>query len=94
MKTLNLKIPISIFKEGRTYIVHCTILDVSGVGRTQKQAQKRFQQSAAIFFEETLQHGTLNEVMTDLGWHQIKKTWTPPLEVSHHIEAIQIPVAV
>lgn len=93
MNTLNLKVPISIFKEAGSFVVFCPVLDVTGVGRTQKQAQRRFQEAVEIFFEETLKRGTTEEVLIDLGWQRVKKIWEPPLEVSHKLGAIQIPVA-
>lgn len=72
-------------------MVFCPVLDVTGVGRTKKQAERRFQEAVEIFFEETLEKGTLNDVLTDLGWQRVKKMWEPPREVSHKFDAIQIP---
>ncbi|MFA5086564.1 MAG: hypothetical protein WC468_03205 [Candidatus Paceibacterota bacterium] len=71
---------VSIFKEGKHFIAYAPSLDLSASGSSVKQAQKRFEEVADIFFEETSRKGTLEKVLKSLGWKKAEKEWLPPFE--------------
>ena len=87
---LDVKIPISVLKEGENFIVYSPALDLSSSGKTYKQAISRFNEAVEIFFEEILKKGTLKEVLEDLGWRQVNTKWQPPLVVAQDIQRIRI----
>ncbi len=70
------KVPINIlvntFKEGDTYIAYSPMLDLSTYAGTFEKVQKRFGEAVQIFFEELDKNGTTDEVLTGLGWENIK----------------------
>ena len=91
---LRVKIPVSIFKEGRAYIAHTPVLDLSTSGKDYKEVKKRFEEAVDIFFKETVRNGTLDEVLRGLGWKKIHKQWSPPALISQEPESIKIPLSV
>lgn len=94
MKTVvNLKIPISFFKEGKTFIAYSPVLDLSTSASSFKKAQERFSEVVQIFFEELTEKETTDEVLSGLGWVKIKKEWTPPIPISHELTDISVPIA-
>jgi len=93
MKTvMNLKIPVSIFREGKTYVAYSPVLDLSTSGRSFKIVQRRFDEVVQIFFEELLERGTIDEVLTGLGWRRVQRRWAPPMQVSHELADITVPL--
>lgn len=92
MFQLDIKIPVSVFKEGRYFIAYTPALDLSTSATTYEKVRKRFGEAVNIFFEEILKNGTLDEVLINLGWKKVKKQWVPPVLVSQKNEKIKIPV--
>lgn len=91
MANVKYMIPVTFFKEKNAFVAYSPVLDLSSSGKTFEQAQSRFQEAADIFFEETVERGTLDEVLSSLGWTKIKQQWMPPIEVAHHAQAVSIP---
>ena len=92
MKTnMQLKIPVSIFKEDATFIAYSPVLDLSTSGKSFEVVQKRFKEAVIIFFEELSDKGTLNQVLTGLGWKKVRSEWNPPMLVSHELANISVP---
>ncbi len=92
MIKLNLQLPVSIFREGKHFIAHTPVLDLSTSGKNYEEVKKRFNEVASIFFEELVKKGTLDEVLESLGWQKIKKQWTPPFLISQESQMIQLAV--
>ncbi|MBI2405254.1 hypothetical protein HYV22_03700 [Candidatus Gottesmanbacteria bacterium] len=93
MKTqLDVRLPVSIFKEGDTFIAYCPVLDLSTSAKTFEQTQKRFTQAVEVFFEELLEMGTLDEVLSSYGWTKTQSRWNPPLPISHEFTNVSIPL--
>ena len=87
-------LPVSILKEDKYFIAYSPVLDLSTSGKSFEEAKKRFGEVVQIFFEELLEKGTLEEVLSGLGWQKFKKEWTPPIIVAHESESFRIPLAV
>ncbi len=70
MKKINLqlKLPISVIKEGKKYIAYTPVLDLSTSANTFEGAKKRFEELVCVFFEELIKRGTFEEVLRNLGW--------------------------
>lgn len=85
------KLPVSIIKQNKSFVAYCPILDISTVGKSIKDAQKKFSELAGIFFEELTEEGTLKDVLSELGWKNIQKSWNPPQIVSNLSVDIRLP---
>ncbi len=89
---MNLKIPVTVFKEGQSFIAYSPVLDLSTSGKSFPEVQRRFGEAINVFFEELLEMGTLDEVLTDLGWTKTKNQWSAPLPISHEFTNVSIPL--
>lgn len=82
MKPQMTKLKITFYKEGEQFISYCPALDLSTAGDTFEEAKKNFEEAVAIFFEETIRRGTLEDVLLGCGWEKInrpKLRWKPPV---------------
>ncbi len=84
-------LPVSIIKEGNSFIAFSPALDLSTVGDTFEEAQKRFEEAVELFFEEITEKGTVEEVLTELGWQKNKQQLVPPQVVSTQTKQFSIP---
>ncbi len=82
-RDLQFNLPVSFFKEGKSIVAYCKVLDLSTCGKNLKDAQRMFHEAAAIFLEELIAMGTLEEVLLDLGWQKKNRQFMPPLELLH-----------
>ena len=83
-------LPVSIFKEGDYFIAYTPALDLSTAGKTFRQVKQRFQEVVKIFFEEIANRGTLEEVLSELGWNKLQKQWSPPPVIAHEPERVKV----
>lgn len=81
-KNLEVTLSVTIIKEGDSFVAYSPALDISTVGNTFEEAQKRFEEAVAIFFEEIHEAGTAQEALLELGWKKEDKTMSPPVVVS------------
>ena len=93
MNKFAVSLPVVILKEGKKFVAHTPVLDISTSADSFKLVQKRFAEVVQIFLEELQEKGTIDEVLSDLGWHKVKKQWSPPVLVKHDMESILIPIA-
>ena len=94
VRDLKVKVPIFVFREQKTYVVYCPILDLSSCGKTLHEAQERFARAVNLFIEELEEMGTLDQVLTELGWHKQehpRKEWIPPQILKHSQLDIRVP---
>ena len=87
---LDVKIPISVLKEGKNFVVYSPALDLSSSGKSYKQALARFNEAVEIFFEEIIKRGTLEEALKELGWRKVRAQWEPPLVISQDLQRIRV----
>lgn len=90
MKPFSVQLPVSIFREGKSFVAYTPSLDISTCGSTLAETKKRFSEIVEIFFEELDLNGTTKEVLESLGWEKLDHSWSPPLEVSHSIESFDL----
>lgn len=90
---LRVSLPVSILKEGKYFIAYTPVLDLSTSARTFEKTKNRFEEIVRIFFEELLEKGTLDEVLSDLGWQKTKKEWVPPFVIAQESESFRIPLS-
>lgn len=89
---VQVSLPVAILKEGNYFIAHSPVLDLSTSGKSFEQVKRRFNEAVDIFFEELIAKGTLDEVLTDLGWYKVQSKWTPPVVISQASESFKIPL--
>lgn len=89
---LELNIPVTIFKENKQFVAYTPVLDLSTSGNNYQEVKKRFSEAVRIFFAEIIKAGTLDEMLSNLGWRRINKQWTPPVMVAHEPEKVIITV--
>lgn len=87
-------LPVSILREGDSYIAYTPALDLSTVGDSFEEAKLRFEESVGLFFEEISKKGTLEEVLLELGWEKHNAKFTPPVVIAHNTEQFSIPISV
>jgi len=79
-------------KEADTAVVYSPALEISGYGKTHKEAEDDFHNAVKIFIEETTAKGTLEKALQTLGWKRIDHHWQPQVEIlSSRTEEISIP---
>jgi hypothetical protein len=91
MKNLAFQLPVVIMKQGKHFVAYSPALDLSTVGKSTKDAQRMFTEAANIFFDEIIEAGTTDEVLSDLGWIKVQKKWSPPKVVSAESIGIRAP---
>lgn len=92
MKRFSIRVPVSVFREGKRFVAYSPVLDLSTSGKTLPEVRRRFAEAVEIFFEELDDLGTTDEVLANLGWERVKRSWKPPLPVSHNIEDFRVPL--
>lgn len=86
-------VPVTIFKEGNVFIAHSPVLDIATSAHTFEKAQSRFTEAVEIFFEELIDTGTLDDVLSNLGWQKVRSKWAPPIQVYSDMQRISVPLA-
>lgn len=94
MKSVAIKfaLPVCILKEGKSFVAYTPALDLSTSANTFEDAQKNFNEIVNIFFEELVEMGTLDDVLTGLGWQKQNKMFVPPIVVANQTESFSIPL--
>ena len=91
LNALSYSLPVVITKQGRRFVAYTPALDISTSGTTKKNVQKRFAELAQLFLEELVSAGTINDVLSELGWTKMQKRWVPPQVVSAETISVRSP---
>lgn len=86
----NFKLSVTFLKEGRQFIAYSPALDLSTCGKTLDVARQRFAEASLLFFQELRREGTLEEVLTGLGWTKRNESFTPPLVVGQETHTVPV----
>jgi len=78
-------------KQGKSFIAYSPVLDLSTSGKTLKDAQNKFSEIVYIFMEEIIEAGTINEVLSELGWKKVQQKWSPPQIISSKSIGVRLP---
>jgi predicted RNase H-like HicB family nuclease len=71
------RVPISLEKEGNTWVASCLPLDVVSQGETEKEATENLAEAVSLFIETSYTMGTLDEVLTERGFSPVEGNDTP-----------------
>lgn len=91
--SLQISLPVTIFKDGKSFVAYSPALDLSTCAPTYEKAQKRFSEATRLFFEEIEEMGTMDTVLADLGWQKVKAAWQPPVIVSNYVQPMNLSYA-
>jgi len=91
MQYIEAEIPVFFFEDGDKVIAYSPAFDLSTYGSNEKEAKRRFTETASIFLEECAQMGTLNEVLEECGWRK-EPQWSHSTLGSCKEELIRIPM--
>ena len=89
---LEISLPVSILREGKKFVAHTPVLNLSTSANSFEKVRERFNEIVNIFFEELIKRGTLEDVLQDLGWRKVQRKWTPPVVVSQESQTVRVPV--
>lgn len=94
MKKINFQasLPVTFLREGDQFVAYTPALDLSTSGDSFEQAKKRFSEAVQIFFEECLNMGTLESVLSDLGWNKQNSQWNPPMVVAQDTQMFNLSI--
>lgn len=83
-------LPVAFIKEGEKVVAYTPALDLSTSGKNEAEAKTRFSEIVDIFFNDLLEQGTLDTVLSDLGWSRINSAWNPPV-ISQESVSVAMP---
>jgi hypothetical protein len=89
---ISYSLPVTIFREGESFVAYTPALDLSSTGSTEEVAKKMFAESVETFFEELIEMGTLDCVLQDLGWTKEKGKYQPPEVVRQSVINVVVPL--
>jgi hypothetical protein len=75
---VDVHLPLIIFEDSGSQIVYCPALDVSGYGKTEKEAFESVKICIGDLFQYTLNKNTFRDELQRLGW-KLKKSETKPM---------------
>ena len=84
-------LPVLVTKQNKRFVAYTPALDLSTSGKTEKEAKTRFVELANIFLTEIIEAGTVNDVLSELGWKKEQKKWMPPQVVSSKSIGLRMP---
>lgn len=77
---------MQIKREDNCFVVYCPDLELSSYGDTVEEAQRNFCEVVAIFFDDIVKRGTVEEVLAECGWQRVNAKphpkWVPPAFVA------------
>jgi len=77
--SIRLGLDVLLYKEGEYSVLYCPSLDLSAYAKTKREVEKSFSEMLDIFLEETIEKGTLEKVLINLGWTLSKNDYRPPV---------------
>ena len=93
-KPSQIKLSVSFIRQGKQVVAYSPALDLSTVGKSEKEAKRRFGNAVDIFFEELVEMGSLEKVLHGLGWQKKPaRPWEPPKVLKEQSVGVRIPVA-
>jgi len=89
---IDFEIPLVFMKEGDAFVCFSPALDLYEHGTSYEDVYDAFKRKIAIFFHEIVKKGTLEKVLSECGWMEIKNKFTPPQIIGRSLESIHVTV--
>jgi len=91
----HVRVPVQLLQEGKQFVAICPVLDVSAYGDTPEEARANFSHAMDAFLEETTRNHTLDRVLKEHGWQEVRQPnrprWSPPQVIENVYEEITLP---
>jgi predicted RNase H-like HicB family nuclease len=86
------ELPVAFIEEEGSVVAYTPALDLSTCGKDKNEANKMFREAVQIFFNDLVENGTVDEVLTSLNWKKdaAQETWIPP-RISQESVGVKIP---
>src|SRR5438105_205839 len=78
LQAMEIQFTTRIFKEGRSFVAHALELDVSSCGGTKEKALLNMKEAVRLFFEESENMGTLQQILEEAGYSKTKHKIAAP----------------
>lgn len=89
---MSVELPLTLKQEGDVFVAYSPAVDLSTCGSTEKEAVDMFNEAVRMFFDDLVEHNTVHQVLSDLGWKPIpKQGWVPP-KISQKSVDVRVPV--
>lgn len=88
---MNFNLPVSLIREREQVVAYTPALDISTVGRNEEEVKTRFAELVNMFFADIVETGSIDQVLSELGWQKISGAWNPPLVSNEEIN-VSVPV--
>jgi predicted RNase H-like HicB family nuclease len=88
---MDIDLTISVWEEGGQFVAQAMPLDVLSSGATPEAAREAVSKAVRCFLMTARDTGTLNEVLTDCGYHKLDGSWRSPAWVGIERRALKIP---
>ena len=67
-----------VFADGAAYVAYCPELDISASGADEEDARQALSEVLSIYFDDTINRGTLEEDLLAHGWRKNKRGVAEP----------------
>jgi hypothetical protein len=91
IKINSVRLNVQFIKHNDGVIAYAPALDLSTVGKTLKKAQHMLHEAVNLFLEDLIDRGTLDKVLSDLGWVYRRSSWLPPQPIKEKAISLKIP---
>lgn len=88
--TMNIKLPVCVYKEGDVYIADCECFGVKTQGCSLEDAKKNIIEAMGLFLETCFEMGTLEEVLKECGFKPVEHQ-LPQSQQQHEEVEIVLP---
>ncbi len=72
--TINIRLPVTLFRENGVHVAQCPILDVASQGETEEEAMRNIHEAITLFIKTCFELGTLDEVLKECGFRPVHGT--------------------
>ena len=87
---IQMEIPVIVLREADQFVAYSPVLELCTSGESVEDAQKNFEEIVAIFFDEIIEAGTLDEVLSDLNWKKEDDHWMPPEIIAQSTQSVRV----
>jgi predicted RNase H-like HicB family nuclease len=88
---IELNLAVNFIAEGDQVIAYTPALDISTVGKDEKEAKERFSELVRMFINDLVENNTVDVVLSELGWKKTNEQWSPPTITQQSIN-VEVPV--
>ena len=88
-----IRFTVQVWRENGTCVAYAPELDISSCGDSVRQAETRLREAVALFLEESLRMGTLQEILSETGFKKEGRTYRPRRLLVRQKVRLAIPIA-